>query len=111
MPEPVRAGRRATGHRGGPAGRAVPSARDRGLVDIPGSDGVSRATLPPPANHMHNAIMQSGEVALESVLEQVSRLVRQLATAGDLSLTAAMVLARLNRGPQRLTELATGEGL
>lgn len=50
--------------------------------------------------------------ALETVFEQITRLIRQLATAGQLSLTAAMVLARLNReGPQRLTELAIGEGL
>ncbi|HEV8571173.1 MAG TPA: MarR family transcriptional regulator [Actinoplanes sp.] len=50
--------------------------------------------------------------SLTSVLEQVTRLVRQLATAGELSLTAAMVLARLTRdGPQRLTDLAAGEGL
>jgi DNA-binding MarR family transcriptional regulator len=50
--------------------------------------------------------------SLETVFEQITRLIRQLATAGQLSLTAAMVLARLNReGPQRLTELAVGEGL
>jgi DNA-binding MarR family transcriptional regulator len=52
------------------------------------------------------------EVELPVVLEQITRLVRQLATAGELSLTAAMVLARLARdGPQRLTELAIGEDL
>jgi DNA-binding MarR family transcriptional regulator len=50
--------------------------------------------------------------ALASVLEQVTRLVRQSATAGELSLTAAMLLGRLTRGgPQRLTDLAVGEGL
>jgi DNA-binding MarR family transcriptional regulator len=49
---------------------------------------------------------------LEEVLLQVTRLVLRLATAGDLSLTAAGVLARLIReGPQRLTELAAVEGL
>jgi DNA-binding MarR family transcriptional regulator len=52
------------------------------------------------------------ETELPVVLEQITRLVRQLATAGELSLTAAMVLARLARdGPQRLTELAIGEDL
>jgi len=52
------------------------------------------------------------DLSLASVLEQVTRLFRQLATAGELSLTAAMVLARLTRdGPQRLTDLAAGEGL
>ena len=51
-------------------------------------------------------------IPLHTVLEQVTRLVRQLTTAGDLSLTAAMVLSRLTRdGPQRLTELAIGEDL
>jgi DNA-binding MarR family transcriptional regulator len=52
------------------------------------------------------------ETELPVVLEQLTRLVRQLATAGELSLTAAMVMARLARdGPQRLTELAIGEDL
>jgi DNA-binding MarR family transcriptional regulator len=56
--------------------------------------------------------MQTGEATLVTVLEQVTRVIRQLATAGDLSLTAAMVLARLVReGPLRLTELAVSEGL
>jgi DNA-binding MarR family transcriptional regulator len=56
--------------------------------------------------------MKTGEPALVSVLEEVTRLVRRLATFGDLSLTAAMVLARLDReGPIRLTELAVSEGL
>jgi DNA-binding MarR family transcriptional regulator len=56
--------------------------------------------------------MKTGEPALVSVLEEVTRLVRRLATFGDLSLTAAMVLARLDReGPVRLTELAVSEGL
>jgi DNA-binding MarR family transcriptional regulator len=59
--------------------------------------------------------MEDGRVSsarLGIVLEQVTRLIRQLATAGELSLTAAMVLARLARdGPQRLTELAIGEDL
>jgi DNA-binding MarR family transcriptional regulator len=49
---------------------------------------------------------------LAVVLEQLVRLIRQLATAGDLSLAAASVLARLVRdGPQRLTELANAEGV
>jgi DNA-binding MarR family transcriptional regulator len=56
--------------------------------------------------------MQTGEAYLSGVLEQVTRLVRQIATTGDLSLTAAMVMARLAvDGPQRLTELAVAEGL
>jgi DNA-binding MarR family transcriptional regulator len=56
--------------------------------------------------------MQNGEAGLGIGLERVTRLVRQLATAGDLSLTAALVVARLaGDGPQRLTELAVGEGL
>ena len=46
------------------------------------------------------------------VLEQLVRLIRQLATAGDLSMAAASVLARIGRdGPQRLTELARTEGV
>jgi DNA-binding MarR family transcriptional regulator len=41
------------------------------------------------------------------VLQELARLIRQLATAGKLSMTAASVLARLMRdGPQRLTDLA-----
>ncbi len=45
-------------------------------------------------------------------LESLVRLVRRLATAGDLSLPAAASLARLAReGPHRLTDLAGGEGL
>jgi DNA-binding MarR family transcriptional regulator len=49
---------------------------------------------------------------LAAVLEQLVRLIRQLATAGDLSMAAASVLARLVRdGPQRLTELANAEGI
>jgi DNA-binding MarR family transcriptional regulator len=56
--------------------------------------------------------MQTGEPTLVAVLEEVTRLVRRLATFGDLSLTAAMVLARLDReGPVRLTELAVSEGV
>jgi DNA-binding MarR family transcriptional regulator len=46
------------------------------------------------------------------VLEQLVRLIRQLATAGDLSMAAASALARIVRdGPQRLTELANHEGI
>ncbi|AGL21270.1 MarR family winged helix-turn-helix transcriptional regulator [Actinoplanes sp. N902-109] len=49
---------------------------------------------------------------LAVLLEQLTRLVRQLATAGDLSMSALMLLSRLEReGPQRLTELAHGEGV
>ena len=59
--------------------------------------------------------MQNGSrtgTELAEVLEQLTRLVRQLATAGDLSMSALMLLARLVRqGPQRLTELAVQEGL
>ena len=47
---------------------------------------------------------------LEAVLARLARLFRQLATPGDLSLSALSVLARLERdGPQRLTELAISE--
>jgi DNA-binding MarR family transcriptional regulator len=50
------------------------------------------------------------EQALVEVLERVARLMRRLATAGELSMTPAAVLARLVReGPQRLTDLAVGE--
>jgi DNA-binding MarR family transcriptional regulator len=50
------------------------------------------------------------EMALAEVLEQVARLMQRLATAGELSMTTAAVLARLVReGPQRLTDLAVGE--
>jgi DNA-binding MarR family transcriptional regulator len=53
---------------------------------------------------------QDAELAL--VLEQMVRVVRRLATAGDLGFPAAAVLTRLVReGPQRLTDLAAGEGL
>lgn len=46
------------------------------------------------------------------MLEQLLRLMRQIAPAGDLILPAAAVLARPVRdGPQRLTELATYEGV
>jgi DNA-binding MarR family transcriptional regulator len=55
--------------------------------------------------------MQTAEASLGPVLEQVARLVRRLGTAGDLSLTAATVIVRLaGDGPQRITELAVGEG-
>lgn len=55
--------------------------------------------------------MQS-DVEAGLVLEQLVRVVRRLATAGDLSLPAAAVVARLTReGPQRLTDLAAGEHL
>jgi DNA-binding MarR family transcriptional regulator len=53
-----------------------------------------------------------GPARLETVLLDVTRLVLRLATAGDLSLSAAGVLSRLGReGPLRLTDLAISEGL
>jgi DNA-binding MarR family transcriptional regulator len=59
---------------------------------------------------MHVARRSGTELAV--VLEQLVRLIRQLATAGDLSMAAASALARLVRdGPQRLTELANSEGI
>jgi len=54
----------------------------------------------------------SADVAAALAFEDVVRLTRRLATAGELSLPAAAVLARLVReGPQRLTDLAAGERL
>lgn len=55
--------------------------------------------------------MQNGfDLAL--VLERLVRVVRSLSTAGELSLPAAAVLARLVReGPSRLTDLAAGEAV
>jgi DNA-binding MarR family transcriptional regulator len=59
---------------------------------------------------MHVVPRSGTELAV--VLEQLVRLIRQLATAGDLSMAAASALHRLGRdGPRRLTELATGEGI
>jgi DNA-binding MarR family transcriptional regulator len=56
--------------------------------------------------------MHSTDQAFSTVLERLVRVVRQLATAGDLSLPAAAVLNRLVReGPQRLTSLAAGEAV
>jgi DNA-binding MarR family transcriptional regulator len=56
--------------------------------------------------------MHATDQALSSVLERLVRVVRRLATAGDLSLPAAAVLNRLVReGPQRLTTLAVGEAV
>ena len=50
------------------------------------------------------------ELELADLLTRLLRLVRRLATAGDLSLPAASVLAVLDRdGPQRLTDLASHE--
>jgi len=75
---------------------------------------------------MHNPIMETGDAGQSSappghsdawtrlgiVLEQVTRMVRRLATAGDLGLTAVLVVARLaTDGPQRLTDLAISEGM
>ncbi|MER5538428.1 MarR family winged helix-turn-helix transcriptional regulator [Streptomyces mirabilis] len=63
---------------------------------------------------MHNRVMDpdgSGEV-LVVALEQLVRYVRQVSTAGGLSSAASSVLGRLGReGPQRVTELARGEGV
>jgi DNA-binding MarR family transcriptional regulator len=56
--------------------------------------------------------MRPTDQALSSVLERLVRVVRRLATAGDLSLPAAAVLNRLvGEGPQRLTSLAAGEAV
>jgi DNA-binding MarR family transcriptional regulator len=56
--------------------------------------------------------MHTTDQALSSVFERLVRVVRRLATAGDLSLPAAAVLNRLVReGPQRLTSLAVGEAV
>jgi DNA-binding MarR family transcriptional regulator len=56
--------------------------------------------------------MHTPDQALSSVLERLVRVVRRLATAGDLSLPAAAVLNRLVReGPQRVTSLAVGEAV
>lgn len=50
--------------------------------------------------------------AVATVLEQLSRVMRRLATTGGLGLTAASVLTRLDLdGPQRLTDLAASEGV
>lgn len=49
---------------------------------------------------------------LVAVFERLLPLMRQISTAGDLSMPAASVLARLVRGgPQRLTELAGQQGV
>jgi DNA-binding MarR family transcriptional regulator len=49
-------------------------------------------------------------VELAHVLEQIVRVVRQLSTAGDQSLSAAATLTRVSTdGPQRLTDLAGWE--
>ncbi|TQL69229.1 DNA-binding MarR family transcriptional regulator [Nocardioides albertanoniae] len=49
---------------------------------------------------------------LSLALEKVVRLVREVSTAGDVSPTAAAVLAGLARtGPQRVTELARVAGV
>ena len=53
----------------------------------------------------------SGEELIVA-LEQLVRYVRQVSTAGGLSSAASSVLGRLGReGPQRVTELARGEGV
>lgn len=50
--------------------------------------------------------------ALETVLEGLVRVVRQMATAGGLSLPSAATLTRVVRdGPRRLTDLAAAEGV
>ncbi|MFK0021498.1 MarR family winged helix-turn-helix transcriptional regulator [Streptomyces sp. NPDC090798] len=63
---------------------------------------------------MHNRVMDPGGSGEELVvaLEQLVRYVRQVSTAGGLSSAASSVLGRLGReGPQRVTELARGEGV
>jgi DNA-binding MarR family transcriptional regulator len=76
-------------------------------------------TLPAERTHFHNGLMHkevmdsadSGEELL-LVIEQLVRFIRQVATAGELSMTASSTLSRLRReGPQRLTELAHAEGV
>ena len=62
---------------------------------------------------LHYISMQykSLEADLERVLERLLRLLRQMPATGDLSLAAATTMARLDQeGPQRLTDLAAGEG-
>jgi DNA-binding MarR family transcriptional regulator len=49
--------------------------------------------------------------ALALVLERLVVLARQLAATGEPSAAGASVLARLSRGPLRLTELAGAEGV
>lgn len=52
------------------------------------------------------------ESGLAAVLERLLPLLRQMATAGDLSVPSASLLARLVRdGPQRLTDLAAHEAV
>lgn len=61
---------------------------------------------------MHNVLMQSTDGRLPEALEHLLRLLRRTATAGNLSMPAAAVLARLvQHGPMRLTELASAEGV
>ncbi|GAX50885.1 MarR family winged helix-turn-helix transcriptional regulator [Streptomyces olivochromogenes] len=63
---------------------------------------------------MHNNVMDPGGSGEELIvaLEQLVRYVRQVSTAGGLSSAASSVLGRLGReGPQRVTELARGEGV
>ncbi|HEY0451509.1 MarR family transcriptional regulator [Actinophytocola sp.] len=56
--------------------------------------------------------MQLPAADVSSALEELTRLFRRLAPQGGLSLTAAATLASLDRrGPARLTELATQEGV
>jgi len=61
---------------------------------------------------MHNGVMElnvSG-TELTVVLEDLVRLVREISTAGDLSMAAASALNRLGRdGPHGLTELANAQ--
>jgi DNA-binding MarR family transcriptional regulator len=67
---------------------------------------------------IYNRIMElAGDLigagaGLVAVFERLLPLMRQISTAGDLSMPAASVLARLVRdGPQRLTELATQQAV
>ncbi|RKS67930.1 DNA-binding MarR family transcriptional regulator [Motilibacter peucedani] len=54
----------------------------------------------------------AADLELARVLEQLVRVVRRLATEGELSLPAAAALSRLvHGGPSRLTDLAASEGV
>lgn len=57
-------------------------------------------------------LLETSDSDLALVLEQLVRVLRRLATAGDLSVPAAAALTRLVReGPLRLTDLASGENV
>ncbi len=57
-------------------------------------------------------VVGGAAAGLAAVFERLLPLMRQISTAGDLSMPAASVLARLVReGPGRLTELAVQQGV